>query len=745
MSIVRESVLINGKPMTFETGRLAKQAHGSVLVTYGESMVLVTAVSGDERPGIDFFPLTCEYVEKTFAAGKIPGGFFKREGRQRDEEILVCRLMDRPCRPLFPEGFRNDTQVIATVLSSDKVNPTDVLAVTGASCALHISDIPWSGPLVAVRVVRINGELKSFPTLEEQGQADIDMVVACTKDAIVMVEGGAAEVNETDLVDALWFAHRAAQPILEVIERIRAAVGKPKRPFEPKTLDAAIKDKVKALCDAKILESSLIKDKKKRYDGYKAAKTALTEALTAELGAEKFATVEKLVKEEFEERKYHVVREYVLGQNKRIDGRAMDQIRPIMTEVGLLPRVHGSALFQRGETQAVVTTTLGTSSDEQKIDALTGERWKRFLLHYNFPPFSTGETKPMRGPGRREIGHGALAERALTRMIPEQEKFPYTIRIVSETLESNGSSSMAAVCGGTMSLMDAGVPVKAPVAGIAMGLISDGKRTAILSDILGDEDHLGDMDFKVCGTAKGVTAIQMDIKIAGLSREIMQTALNQAREGRLHILGKMLETLSTARTELSPYAPRITTIKVKPDQIRIIIGPGGKTIKGIVDQTGVAIDVEDDGTVNIASSDSDAVKKALDIIKGLTAEPEVGAIYKGPVQRITDFGAFIEVLPGTDGLLHISEMAHTRVNQVTDVMKEGDIVEVKVLSVDRDGKIRLTRRELLPFPEGEEGERAKERLKAAREAGDGPPRRSGGGDRDRGRGGDRGRGPRRDR
>ncbi len=742
MSIVRESVVINGKPMTFETGRLAKQAHGSILISYGESMVLVTAVSGDERPGLDFFPLTCEYVEKTFAAGKIPGGFFKREGRQRDEEILVCRLIDRPCRPLFPEGFKNDTQVIATVLSSDKINPTDVLAVTGASAALHISDIPWAGPLAAVRVVRINGELKSFPTLEEQGLADIDMVVACSKDAIVMVEGGAAEVSENDLVDALWFAHRAAQPILEVIERIRAAVGKEKRPFEPKVLDPAIKAKIGPLVDAKIIESALIKDKKKRYDGYKAAKTAMTEALTAELGAEKFAASEKLIKEEFEERKYHVVREYVLSQNKRIDGRSMDQIRAIMTEVSLLPRVHGSALFQRGETQAVVTTTLGTSSDEQKIDALTGERWKRFLLHYNFPPFSTGETKPMRGPGRREIGHGALAERALIRMMPEQEKFPYTIRIVSETLESNGSSSMAAVCGGTMSMMDAGVPIKAPVAGIAMGLISDGKRHAILSDILGDEDHLGDMDFKVCGTAKGVTAIQMDIKIAGLSREIMQTALNQARDGRLHILGKMLETLSTHRADLSPYAPRITTIKVKPDQIRIIIGPGGKTIKGIVDQTGVAIDVEDDGTVNIASSDSDAVKKALDIIKGLTAEPEVGAVYKGPVQRITDFGAFVEVLPGTDGLLHISEMAHTRVNQVTDVMKEGDVVEVKVLSVDRDGKIRLTRRELLPFPEGEEGEAAKARLKAAREAGDGPPRRSGGGDRDRGRGGDRGRGPR---
>jgi polyribonucleotide nucleotidyltransferase len=429
----------------------------------------------------------------------------------------------------------------------------------------------------------------------------------------------------------------------------------------------------------------------------------------------------------------------VLRVKRRIDGRDSKTIRPIMTEVSLLPRVHGSALFQRGETQAIVTATLGTSSDEQKIDALTGERWKRFMLHYNFPPFSTGETKPLRGPGRREIGHGALAERAISRMIPDQEKFPYTIRVVSETLESNGSSSMAAVCGGTLALMDAGVPIKEPVAGIAMGLISDGTRFAILSDILGDEDHLGDMDFKVCGTKRGVTAIQMDIKIAGLTREIMSQALEQAREGRLFILGKMLETLNQPRSDLSKWAPRITTIKVKPDQIRLVIGPGGKTIKGIIDQTGVAIDVEDDGTVNVASSDPEAVKKALDIIKGLTAEPEVGAVYKGPVQRVTDFGAFIELMPGTDGLLHISEMAHHRVEKVTDVMKEGDIVEVKVLSVDRDGKIRLSRRELLPLPEGEEGERAKERMMAAREQGGGGGRP--GGDR----GGPRGdRGPRRD-
>ena len=747
MAFVRESVTINGKPLTLETGRLAKQAHGAVLITYGESVVLVTAVGGDERPGIDFFPLTCDYIEKTFAAGKIPGGFFKREGRQRDEEILTSRLIDRPCRPLFPDGMRSDTQIIATVLSTDKVNPTDVLAMTAASAALHISDIPWAGPIVGVRVARVNGELIAYPTHDEQNASDIDLIVAASKDAIVMVEGGAAEATEADVIDALMFAHKAAQPILELIEKMRAAVGKEKRVFTPKKLPAEMAARVKQLVDAQILESSLIKDKHQRYGGYKAAKTKMIETLTAEMGAEKVTQSEKLLKEEFEERKYHVVREYVLGQNKRIDGRAMNTIRPIMTEVALLPRVHGSALFQRGETQAIVTTTLGTSSDEQKIDALIGERWKRFLLHYNFPPFSTGETKPMRGPGRREIGHGALAERALVRVIPEQEKFPYTIRIVSETLESNGSSSMAAVCGGTMSMMDAGVPIKAPVAGIAMGLISDGQRTAILSDILGDEDHLGDMDFKVCGTARGITAIQMDIKIAGLSRDILSRALDQAREGRIFILGKMLETLADARPDLNKHAPRITTLKVKPDQIRIIIGPGGKTIKGIVDQTGVAIDVEDDGTVNIASSDSEAVKKALEIIKGLTTEPEVGAVYKGPVQRVTDFGAFVELMPGTDGLLHISEMAHHRVERVEDVMKEGDIIEVKVLEVGRDGKIRLTRRELLPLPEGPEGERAKERMLAARETGGGRPSGGAGGGRDRGPrrdgGGGRDRGPRR--
>jgi polyribonucleotide nucleotidyltransferase len=543
-----------------------------------------------------------------------------------------------------------------------------------------------------------------------------------------MVEGGAAEAPESEIIDALMFAHQTAQPILELIERMRAAVGKPKRSFDKKALSPEVAERVKVLCDKEILAASLIKEKKARYDAYKATKTKLTETLTQELGAEKLGQIEKLVKEEFEERKYHVVREYVLSERKRIDGRDMKTIRPIVCEVGIFPRTHGSALFQRGETQAAVTTTLGTSSDEQKIDALTGERWKRFMLHYNFPPYSTGETKPLRGPGRREIGHGALAERAVARMIPDEDRFPYTIRVVSEIFESNGSSSMASVCGGILSLMDAGVPIKAPVAGIAMGLISDGALTdpktrfAVLSDILGDEDHLGDMDFKVCGTKKGVTAIQMDIKISGLSRDVLAQALEQAREGRVFILDKMLGTLAQARPDLSKWAPRITQIKVKPDQIRLIIGPGGKTIKGIIDQTGVAIDVEDDGTVNVASSDSDAVKKALDIIKGLTTEPEVGTVYKGTVTRIADFGAFIEILPGTDGLLHVSEMAHHRVDKVTDVMKEGDTVEVKVISMDRDGKIRLTRRELLPLPEGEEGERAKQRIQQARDSGGPPPR-----------------------
>jgi polyribonucleotide nucleotidyltransferase len=732
---VRESVMLGSRQLTFETGRLAKQAHGSVLVTYGDTVVLVTAVCTDERPGLDFFPLTCEFVEKTYAAGRIPGGFFKREGRQREEEILTCRIIDRPLRPLFPEGFKKDTQIIATVLSSDRQNRADVLALTGASAALHISDIPWDGPIVGIRVGRKNGEFVANPTVEESDKCDIDLVVAVSREAIIMVEGGAAEATEADIIDALMFAHRSAQPVIDLIERMRAAIGKPKREFVAAKLDAGIASAVARECDAELSKASRILNKKARYDAYSVIKKKLAESLKASLGEDKYKENEGLIKNEFEERKAHVVRTMVLEERIRIDARDTRTIRPIATEAGILPRVHGSALFQRGETQAIVTTTLGTTADEQKIDSLLGETWKRFYLHYNFPPFSTGETKPMRGPGRREIGHGALAERALARVMPAADKFPYTIRIVSETLESNGSSSMAAVCGGCLSLMDAGVPLKAPVAGIAMGLIKEGDKFAILSDILGDEDHLGDMDFKVCGTTRGITAIQMDIKIQGLSREIMEQALDQAREGRIHILNKMLETLPTSRAELSQWAPRITTVKVKPDQIRLIIGPGGKTIKGIVDQTGVAIDVQDDGTVNVASSDSDAVKKALDIIKGLTAEPEVGVVYKGTVKRIADFGAFVEILPNIDGLVHISELAHFRVERVEDVCKEGDEMEVKVLSVDRDGKIRLSRKELLPLPEGMEAVQRAPRPEGG--GGGGRPPRSGGRDGGPRRDGDR--------
>jgi polyribonucleotide nucleotidyltransferase len=687
--------------ITIETGRLAKQAHGAVLLTLGETVVLVTAVSTpDERPGIDFFPLTCDYIEKTFAAGKIPGGFFKREGRPRDYEVLTARLMDRPLRPLFPEGYKCETQLIATVLSADKANPSDVLALTGASAALHISDIPWDGPVAGVRVGRIAGDFIAFPTYEQLEKSDIDIVVACSREAVVMVEGGCKETSEKDLVDALMFAHSSAQPIIELIQRMRESVGKPKRPFTAKQMPEDMKHKLAEIAGPDVKACLNIADKKERYDSYKVARNKAFAQMTEVFGSELMTTWEKELKACYEDDvKSRYMREMILDQGRRIGGRDTRTIRQISCDVGLLPRTHGSALFQRGETQAICVTTLGTSADEQRIDNLLGDTWKSFLLHYNFPPYSTGEVKRVGSPGRRELGHGHLAERALEGMIPE-ENFPYTIRVVSEVLESNGSSSMATVCGGCLSLMDAGVPIKAPVAGIAMGLIKEGDRIAILSDILGDEDHLGDMDFKVCGTARGVTAIQMDIKIKGLSRDIMAQALDQAREGRLFILGKMLEALPTPRADLSKYAPRITSIRVKPDQIRLIIGPGGKTIKGIVDQTGASIDVEDDGTVNVASSDSVAVNKALDIIKGLTAEAEVGTKYSGVVKRITDFGAFVEILPNTDGLLHISEIDHVRIERVEDVLKEGDTVEVKVLSIERDGKIRLSRKELLPLPEG---------------------------------------------
>jgi polyribonucleotide nucleotidyltransferase len=655
-------------------------------------MVLVTAVaSAGIRPGIDFMPLTVDYLEKTSAAGKIPGGYFKREGRMTEVEVLTSRLIDRPSRPLFPKGWRFDTQIIAMVVSTDREYASDVLAMTGASCALMISDIPWAGPYAGVRVGRIEGNFVINPTFTERQTSDIDLLVACSRDAIVMVEGSTAEVAENVIVDALMHAHKEAQPLLDLQDKLRAAVGKPKREFNPPVKDPAIVDRVSALATEKIQHAMAIREKQERYAALDACGGEVKAALAGEFpdrGGE--------VGEVFESMKKKHLRELVLTTGRRIDGRGTSDIRQITSEAGVLPRTHGSALFTRGETQALVTATLGTKQDVQHIEALTGDIDKRFMLHYNFPPFSTGETKPLRGASRRETGHGNLAERALMRVLPTEKEFPYVLRIVSEILESNGSSSMASVCGGTLALMDAGVPIRTPVAGIAMGLIKEGDRVAVLSDILGDEDHLGDMDFKICGTRAGVTAVQMDIKIQGLTREILDTALTQARDARLFILGKMAEALAAPRPELSLHAPRITTLQVKPDQIREIIGPGGKTIRGITAQTGVAIEVEDDGTVHIASPDGIAVKKAIDIIKGLTTEPEVGEFYMGVVKRLAEFGAFVEILPGTDGLVHISELDEKRVRAVQDICKEGDEMVVKVIGIDRaTGKIRLSRREVI--------------------------------------------------
>ena len=697
---IKESVFLGGKELSIETGKMAKQSDAAVVIRYGDSMVLVTAVAAKTaREGVDFLPLTCEYVEKTYGAGKIPGGYFKREGRPTDAETLVSRLLDRPSRPLFPKGFRFDTQVIAFALSFDRENPTDVLAMTGASAALHLSDIPWGGPFVGVRVIRIDGQFIINPTFQQRDQADLEFVVAVSRDAIVMVEGGADQVSEEAAVDALFFAHKEAQPVLDLLEKLRAAIGKPKRVFVPPQKDEALHKKVKEIGAERMRAAVTVREKHKRHE----QEGVVGQQIIAELCGEGmlYAGRNKEVNEAVASLHKKTVREMVLGEAVRIDGRRTTDIRQITTEVSLLPRVHGSALFTRGETQALVTATLGTSQDEQRLDSLLGDVTKRFMLHYNFPPFSTGESKPMRSQSRREVGHGALAERALARVMPSEKEFPYVVRIVSETLESNGSSSMAAVCGGTLALMDAGVPISAPVSGIAMGLIYEkgdsgaADRIAILSDILGDEDHLGDMDFKVCGTRKGITSVQMDIKIPGLSREVLQRALKQARDGRLYILDKMAQTIAAPNKEMSKYAPRIYRLHVKPDRVRDIIGPGGKMIRAIIEQTGVAIDIEDDGTVNIASPDGPSAQKAIDIVKGLTAEPEIGSFYMGTVRRIVEFGAFVEILPGTDGLVHVSELSNDRVHNVSDIVKEGEELLVKVIGIDRTGKIRLSRKEAL--------------------------------------------------
>ena len=680
-----------GRPLCIDLGKVAKQADGAALVRFGETVVLATAVASKEvREDIDFFPLTVDYQEKTFAAGRIPGGFFKREGRPSEKEILTCRLIDRSIRPLFAGGLKAETQVIVTVLSADGENDTDVVAMLAASLALEVSDIPFEGPLAGVRVGRIDGAWVMNPLLSEVPRSDVNIFLSGTRDGLVMVEGGAAVVPEEGVLDALFQGHQALQPLIDLQEKLKDQLGKPKRALPQEEKDEALRARVRELAEGKLAEAVRIADKKERNARIHEVGA---EALAA--GAEEFPGREREIKGAFRELEKFQLRDLVLRHRKRIDGRGLKDVRPITCEVDLLPRAHGSALFTRGETQALVVSTLGTAADVQRIDALNGEQFKKFMLHYNFPPFSTGEVKFLRGPGRREIGHGALAERALAPVLPEADAFPYTLRVVSEILESNGSTSMASVCGGSLSLMDAGVPTRAPVAGIAMGLIKDGGEVRVLTDILGDEDHLGDMDFKVAGTREGVTALQMDIKISGVDREVMQEALYQAREGRLHILDVMDGTLAETRKEVSRHAPRITTMRVRPEKIRDIIGPGGKVIRGIVEATGTKIDVQDDGTVTVASTDEAGSRKAIDMIQGIVAEVEIGRIYKGTVRRVMDFGAFVEILPGTDGLVHISQIADDHVRQVRDVLNEGDELMVKVLDVDRQGKIRLSRKEAL--------------------------------------------------
>jgi polyribonucleotide nucleotidyltransferase len=685
------SLTFEGRPLSVETGRMAKQAGGAVVVQFGDTVVLVTATAlATVREGIDFFPLTCDYQEKTFAAGKIPGGFFKREGRPAEKETLTSRLIDRPVRPLFPSGFRCETQVIATVLSHDRENDPDVLSILGGSTALVLSDIPWNGPIAAVRMGRVDGKLVVNPTTSQLATSDMNIVVAGSRDAIVMVEGGAQMLPEAEILEALFTAHERMQPLIDLQEELRKRVGREKRAVAQAAGDADLDQRTREAALPRLTAALQKTAKQERYAALDAARDEVVAALGGPEG-ERAKEVAAL----FGKHKKQLFRQTIVREGRRIDGRGLKDVRPITCEVEVLPRTHGSALFTRGETQALVVSTLGTSSDEQRVDALIGEQYKKFMLHYNFPPFSTGEVKFLRSPGRREIGHGALAERAIAPVLPSEQDFPYTIRIVSEVLESNGSSSMATVCGGSLSLMDAGVPIKGAVAGVAMGLIKEADEVRVLSDILGDEDHLGDMDFKVAGTEAGVTAVQMDIKIAGVTRAVMQQALEQAREARLHILGRMAATLAKPRGELSTYAPRIVTIRIKPDRIRDLIGPGGKVIRALVEETGTKIDVEDDGTVYVASADGEAMQKAIDRIRAITAEAEVGRIYRGTVRKIVDFGAFVEIFPGTDGLVHISQLADERVRKVSDVIKEGDVIPVKVLEVDKSGKIRLSRKEAL--------------------------------------------------
>lgn len=686
-------VEVGGRPLIFETGRVARQAGGSVLMKYGETVVLVAATKEDRtREGIDFLPLMVDYQEMSYAAGRIPGGFFRREiGRPSEKETLTSRLIDRPIRPLFPKKWAFETQVVATVLSVDQENEPDVVALTGASAALHVSSIPFLGPVAAVRVGRINGEFVINPLAAQMKESDMNVVVAGSREAVVMVEGAAEFVSEEDIADAIMFAHQAIVPIIDAQDELQKMVGTPKEAPPEVVIDQVLVDRVTGMALSEMQEAMTIPEKHARRDRRKALKIRVREELASE-----YEGREKEIDAVLEDLEKQVVRRMMVEQRKRIDGRAFDQIRPITIEVGTLPRTHGSALFTRGETQVLAVVTLGSSSDEQKIEALAGESFKAFMLHYNFPAYSVGEVRPLRGPGRREIGHGALAERSVKTTLPKNGEFPYTIRVVSEVLESNGSSSMATVCGASLALMDAGVPLTDSVAGIAMGLVKEGDEFIVLSDILGDEDHLGDMDFKVTGTAKGVTAFQMDVKIAGINREILKKALEQARAGRIHILEKMKQVIAEPRPQLSPYAPRVLTIQINPDKIRDVIGPGGKMIRSIVAETGAKIDIDDSGRVVVMSPDAAACDKAIDKIRRITQEPEIGQLYMAKVVRVTDFGAFAEILPNTEGLIHISQLEHKRVRKVTDVVNEGDEVLVKVIDIDKEGRIRLSRKAALP-------------------------------------------------
>jgi polyribonucleotide nucleotidyltransferase len=708
--IHREEIDWAGRKLVLETGKVARQADGAVMASYGETTVLATVVSAKApKPGQDFFPLTVNYQEKAFAAGRIPGGYFKREGRPSERETLISRLIDRPIRPLFPDGYRNDTQVIVTVLSHDLENDPDILAMVAASAALTLSGVPFMGPVGGARVGYINGQLKLNPTIEEMKTSTLDLVVAGTQDAVLMVESEAKELSEETMLEAVMTGHRGFQPIIDAIIRLAERAAKdPRDLIVPDTSE--ISKAVSEIAEADLREAYKHTVKQERYAAVDAVKAKVMAALFPEGGEAKFS--KEQVGEVFKELQAKVVRNNILDTGLRIDGRDVKTVRQIVAEVGVLPRTHGSALFTRGETQALVVATLGTGEDEQYVDSLEGTYKERFLLHYNFPPYSVGETGRMGSPGRREIGHGKLAWRAIRPMLPAAAEFPYTLRVVSEITESNGSSSMATVCGTSLALMDAGVPLKAPTAGIAMGLILEGERFAVLSDILGDEDHLGDMDFKVAGTSNGVTSLQMDIKIAGITEEIMKVALAQAKDGRLHILGEMAKAIASSRAELGEFAPRIETMKIPTDKIRDVIGSGGKVIREIVEKTGAKINIEDDGTVKVASADGNSIKAAINWIKSIASDPEVGMIYEGTVVKTADFGAFVNFFGAKDGLVHISQLSKQRVNKTTDVVKEGDRVKVKLLGFDDRGKVRLSMRAV----DQETGEDIEAKEKAEKEA-----------------------------